>query len=83
MGGGTADGGPADAGLPPIDASAYVSALTNTQLGELCDWANANLDIYDASVVCTNHTIVPETRDECIASISYNSKAAAPRALTA
>src|SRR5580658_10276968 len=44
MGGGTTDGGPADAGLPPIDASVYVSALTNTQLGQLCDWANANLD---------------------------------------
>jgi hypothetical protein len=74
--GGTADGtsaGPVDAGLPPIDGGALVSSLTDTQLGQICDWMNEELGIYDASVMCINHTIIPSTRAQCIAAISYNS----------
>ncbi len=69
-----ADGRPVDAGLPPIDASALVSSLTATQLGELCDWSNSELGFYDASVMCRNFTITSSSRVECIASISYNSE---------
>jgi hypothetical protein len=68
-----ASGLDAVADFPPLDSGTLVSTLSNAQLGELCDWLNFELGIYDASVMCRNFTIPPSTRAECIAAISYNS----------
>ncbi len=58
--------------LPSIDGGVLVSTLPSAELGELCDWLNHELGIYDATVMCPpNNEIIPTTRSACIAGLSY------------
>ena len=57
-----------DAGLPAIDASAPVNALTDAQKGALCDWLSAELGGYGVSTDCGHGTSVANamSQAQCI-----------------